>query len=446
MSLDSKIFASNFPFSPKCTPFFYGWVVFFASICARIVSVPGHSVGICPFTEALIENLHISRVHFSNIFFFATLFSTLLLPLFGIVFDRIGIRRAMTYSSLILGLTLISIGHSHSAIALLADYTSPFVAVTCIFFPGLFLLKLFGQNLIPLASRMALLHWYDKKGCTITGISGVFVSFTFGCAPKIIHLLIEKLGYLAAWEALGATILFIFLPIIWALCRDNPLSIGISMDGFKTEHDTADGEISKAKNTNIFKDYTLRQALHAFDFWIFIAAVSLSTFTATGLNIHIVDVFREAHACIANSLNIFPIIALISAISGVLFSIFLDRFSINYCLVAIFSTNAALVFFLENVSRPWGLWSFILLCGFNWSLYGIAYAAPWPKLFGRKYLGRIMSSAALIASFFAAIAPSALSYAQENFGSYFALTRIVFFISMAGFVISIIYTIRKYKL
>ncbi|MDR1366920.1 MAG: MFS transporter [Puniceicoccales bacterium] len=438
MSIESKIFAPHFPFSPKRVPFFYGWIMFFVTICARMVSIPGHSVGLCPFTEVLIRNLQISRVHFSNLFFFATLLSTLLLPFFGTIFDRIGIRRAVTYSALMLGLGLFFMGHIVSIIAALEHYISHFTAVTCILFSGLFLLKLCGQNLIPLASRMMLLYWYDKKSCTMIGIAGVFVSFTFGCSPKIIHILIEKLGYLTAWTMLGFTILLGFLPIIWALCRDNPQSIGINLDGLKTEHSTPKGNGKE----NPSKDYTLCQALKTFDFWIFVLAVSTSTFTSTGLEIHIVDIFREAHAPIANPLNIFPFIAIISAILGVLFSILQDRISIRYCLVAIFLTNAALMFFLEHVSRSWGLGFFIPLSGFNWALYGIASAVPWPKLFGRKYLGRIMSSAALIISFFASIAPSALSYAQKNFGSYFFLTRILFFSSSAGLIISIIYITR----
>ncbi|MDR0418542.1 MAG: MFS transporter [Puniceicoccales bacterium] len=443
MSIESKIFAPNFPFSPKHVPFFYGLVMFFVTICSRMVSIPGHSVGLCPFTEVLIENLQISRVHFSNLFFFATLLSTLLLPFFGTIFDHIGIRRAVTYSALMLGLGLFFMGHIISAIAALEHYISHFTAVTCILFGGLFLLKLCGQNLIPLASRMMLLYWYDKKSCTMIGISGIFVSFTFGCSPKIIHILIEKLGYLTAWKTLGFTILLGFLPIIWALCRDSPQSIGINLDGLKAEHNTSKENIPAQGNPP--KDYTLCQALKTFDFWIFVLAVSTSTFTSTGLEIHIVDIFREAHALTANPLNIFPFIATISAILGVLFSIFQDRVSIYYCLVAIFLTNAALMFSLENVSKPWGLGFFIPLSGFNWALYGIASAVPWPKLFGRKYLGRIMSSAALIISFFASIAPSALSYAQKNFGSYFFLTRILFLSSTTGLTIAIIYITKRAK-
>jgi MFS family permease len=436
MSFESKIFAPDYPFSPKRVPFFYGWIVFFVSVCTRLVSVPGHGVGLCPFTEELIENLSISRVHFSNLFFFSALLSTLLLPLFGKIFDRMGIRRSVTYSTLVLGLGLLFMGRIVPAIALLGSHTSHFVAVTCLLFWGLFLLKLCGQNLIPLASRMMLLHWYDKKSCTMVGISGIFISLIFGCSPKIIHLLVEKLGYLGAWTALGVVILFGFLPLIWALCRDSPQSIGLSLDGLNAEQNASDEHIA------ISRDFTLRQALGTFDFWMFVLAASLSTFTATGFDIHVVDIFREAHAPIGNPLNIFPFIAVISAISGVLFSILLDRISIHYCLVAIFATNAALMFFMENVSSPQGLGFFIFIIGFNWALYGISAAAPWPKLFGRKYLGQIMSTSALIVSFSASIAPSAFSYAQRDFGSYFALTRIIFFSSLIGLIVSIIYIAR----
>ncbi|MDR1435507.1 MAG: MFS transporter [Puniceicoccales bacterium] len=390
--------------------------------------MPGHTVGISPFVEPLIATLGISRVHWSNIFFTATLLSTLMLPLFGGLFDRIGSRRAATYCGISLGLTLLFLGNMNSIITYSCQFVSPVIATTGTLFVGFFLLKLLGQNLVPLVSRMMVLHWYDNKSCRMVGLSGILVSVIFGPTPRLTQMLITQFGYSHAWKIWGAAVLCLFAPIIWATCRDTPQSIGMELDA-KPQQNIPDHRTAP-------KDKTRRQALASVDFWIFTLATAISIVTTTGIHIHIVDIFRETHSCSSDTMGIFIPMAIVSATGSFLFGAIFDRISIYYCLLAIFAANALTMESLEYVSLWWGLYLFIFFSGINLALYGIIFSVPWPKLFGRKHLGQIMSAVAFIVLIFGAIAPSIFAYARA-FGSYLFATRSLLALSGLGFLISL---------
>ncbi|MDR2807009.1 MAG: MFS transporter [Puniceicoccales bacterium] len=435
--MESKFFSPHFPFSPYRIPFFYGQIIFFSSLCGRIISIPGHTVGICPFTEPLITTLEISRIYLSNIFSLATLFSISVLPIFGGLFDRIGIRRGATYSGFFFGLTLLFLGNMNRMIAFFSKVMALEVAKACILFLGFFLLRLLGQNLIPLVSRMMLLHWYDQRSCTMIGLTGIFISILFGPAPQLIQMGIERWGYANTWIILGIAILLLFVPVIWATCRDRPMPSVIK------ESDTYSGFQRIISDTQTpFEGKTLQQALNTFDFWIFVFAIANSTLTTTGIQIHMVDIFREAHAYTSQTMGIFLPMAIVSANFSFLCGILLDKLSIHYCLLGIFLANALIMGSLEYISSRWGLYLFIFSSGLNLALYGITFSAPWPRLFGRQHLGRIMSAVTSIVLIFAAIAPSIFAYARQ-WGSYFLATRTLFMLSGLGFLSALLKMCRK---
>ena len=431
----SKVFAPNFPFHPKNCPIFYGWIILFCAICTRIISIPGYTVGICPFIEPLIKNLGISRNSLSNIFLFATLSSTLILPSLGKIFDRVGVRKSITYSSLFFGISIYFLGNIPVLVRCLSSFLTNSTATITALLLGIFLLKLFGQGSIPLASRMMLLHWYDKKSCTMLGITGVFISAIFGVAPKIIDMLVKKYGYLQTWTIMAFIILTTFVPLIWAICRDNPQQVGLELDGQASKN-------SDELCTSSSK--TLDQAVRTFDFWIFVIAASNTIFLTTGLQIHIVDIFREAQADTNYAMGIFIPISIFSAIGGIL-SILQDKISIKYCLIAIFLTHFLLLISIEWLGSSIGLGIFAILFGGTWALHGIVFSAPWPKLFGRKHLGHIMSTVSLISAIFSSIAPSVMSYTKHYGGSYFLATRTVAVLSLIYLAVSVIYIIKTRK-
>lgn len=67
---------NNFPIRPEKVPFFYGWVILFASTAGVLASTPGQTMGIATFTEYLLENIHISRNQISVAYMIGTIASS----------------------------------------------------------------------------------------------------------------------------------------------------------------------------------------------------------------------------------------------------------------------------------------------------------------------------------------------------------------------------------
>jgi hypothetical protein len=120
----------------------------------------------------------------------------------------------------------------------------------------------------------------------------------------------------------------------------------------------------------------------------------------------------------------------------------LDKIPVRFALLATFLVGIFIAIFSEYIISPAGLYIWIFFFGVNWALYGIVFSVPWPKLFGRKHLGQIMSMVSAIALLFAAIAPSIFAYARQ-FGSYFWVTRLLLASSCIGFLVSAVHLWRQ---
>src|SRR6056297_61305 len=97
----------TFPFSPKQSPFFYGWTILFVGSIGMLMSIPGQTVGVSVFTDFLIEVLGLTRNAVSIAYLVGTVGSAFLLSAGGRAYDRLGARVTGVIVSLLLGVTLV---------------------------------------------------------------------------------------------------------------------------------------------------------------------------------------------------------------------------------------------------------------------------------------------------------------------------------------------------
>ncbi|MDD4426030.1 MAG: hypothetical protein PHS40_08900, partial [Mariniphaga sp.] len=71
------------PFNPQKVPFFYGWIILFASIVGVLASAPGQTMGVSTFTDYLIDSIRISRNQISSAYMIGTIGSSFLLTWAG---------------------------------------------------------------------------------------------------------------------------------------------------------------------------------------------------------------------------------------------------------------------------------------------------------------------------------------------------------------------------
>ncbi len=97
----------HIPLAPRRYPFFYGWLILPLGAIGFLMSSPGQTYGVSPFTDSLIAALGLTRVQLSLAYMIGTIGSSLCLTHAGRAYDRFGTRVVAPASSLLLGTVLV---------------------------------------------------------------------------------------------------------------------------------------------------------------------------------------------------------------------------------------------------------------------------------------------------------------------------------------------------
>ncbi|MBT7372315.1 MAG: MFS transporter, partial [Gammaproteobacteria bacterium] len=62
--------STTWPFDPRRSPVYYGWVVWLFSTVGFLFSIPGQTMGMAVFTDPFIEVLGLSRTQLSMAYLF----------------------------------------------------------------------------------------------------------------------------------------------------------------------------------------------------------------------------------------------------------------------------------------------------------------------------------------------------------------------------------------
>ncbi|MFA7566902.1 MAG: MFS transporter [Alkalispirochaeta sp.] len=404
------------PFAPSSTRFFYGWIILAVGTVGVLMSAPGQTVGVSPFTDFLIRDLGISRINLSLAYLIGTLTSSLILTHAGRIYDLHGARLVGTVVTVALGLVLITlslvpelVGGLTKVIPVLPVVPTAFVIVTV----GFFLLRFFGQGVLALVARNMVLKWFETRRGLANALVGVATTVGFSSSPVIFNAMIGRFGWQGAWRILGLVIAVPFAIVFLVFSRDNPRECGLLPDG---------GFVPKpgrrAPEMYPSAEFTLREAQGTLTFWVFTAIVTLSSMYFTGLTFHIVSVFDEVGMSRVQAVAIFlpaSVIALGLNLFGGWISDFikLKYLAMVQLLGMLLSTVA--VFYL---STPLTVLLLIVGNGINSGMFGIVVNVPWPRFFGTTHLGRISGFSMGWTVAGSAVGPYFFSVALALFGTY----------------------------
>jgi len=261
----STVFKTNFPFIPSRFPVFYGWVIVVVTTFGIMSSIPGQTMGVGVYTDFLIQSTHLSRMQISMAYMTGTILSSLLLPLAGRYYDLLGARIMIVFAGLGLGFSLLLFSQASTLIQLLqsifpgvSNLSSELFVMTVIFL----LLRQFGQGIMSMVSRNTLAKWFERRRGLVSGISGIFVSFSFSGAPLFMNIFIEDYGNSGSMVRMALIFGFGMAFVGWLFFRDNPEDCELLMDGKKIS-------TMETANLPVEPEVTLKEALRTYNFWIF---------------------------------------------------------------------------------------------------------------------------------------------------------------------------------
>jgi OFA family oxalate/formate antiporter-like MFS transporter len=403
----------NWPFDPRRSPIFYGWVVWLFSTAGFLFSIPGQTMGMAVFTDTFIEVLDLSRTQVSMAYLVGTVASSLFLTRAGRWYDRFGGRVMIAGSAAALGLMVLLISGVDVLSAVLGGSTFVTFALLLIAFFGV---RFFGQGVLTSCSRNVLLMWFVKRRGLVSGIRSVFVSFGFAIAPLAIALLISSLGWRGALWFMGLTVGLVFAALALVFIRDNPASCGLQADG----GDPADHSSLLLEAPSKTIDEARRSPI----FWIYALSLGMHALFGTALTFHVVAVFAESGLSAETAFGYFLPAAVFSTASNLIASSFVDRRTLKPFLVVMLSALSFGAVGLINLEQTWGYWVLAGGFGVGGGLWGVVSNLAFIRFFGPLHLGAVSGFNASISVFASAIGPAAFSLAVDHLGSYNAAAQI----------------------
>jgi len=405
----------DWPFRPAALPFYYGWVVLAVGTLGIVLSVPGQTMGVSVFTDALIEATGLTRLEISNAYLLGTLVSGLLLPLGGAWVDRLGARVAVLGACVGLALTLVWLASVDRLAAALAGALPPPVAAWGVLALGFTGIRFTGQGLLTLVSRTMIAHWFERRRGLVSALSGPVVSFSFAGAPLLLALWIGRAGWRGAWLEMALVVGAGMGLLGWLFYRDNPEQCGLRVDGDPPAEQREGGRDAGVPPP---VGFTRGEALRTAAFWLVALGLATHAMVGTGITFHIVDLGAEQGLDRTEAVAIFLPIAVVSTLVGFAAGAALDRFPVRA--VVAFMMLGQLVMFVgvARLGDPWLHAAGVAGWGVAGGCFGPMTTAALPALFGRAHLGAIQGVMMMCLVIGSALGPSALALFRDVLGAY----------------------------
>ncbi|MGI1679061.1 MAG: MFS transporter [Cellvibrionaceae bacterium] len=370
----------------------------------------GQSFFVGFFGEEIQQSLDLSASAYSSAYSLATLVSAITVIWLGGLIDRISLQKYIFFTAV--GLTLATV---------IVSQATNLIVLTV----GLYLLRLFGQALLPHAGATTMARAFDThRGKALSIASSGFPAGEI-VLPILAVSFISAFGWRWTYLSIAIFIVFILLPIlIWlvqfsGLNRFNP--------NIETPQNIDGGE---KKKTGV-RGALLRD----FRYWLALPGLMAGPFVATGIFIHqdyIVTTKDWTATLLATSFVTYGVVHWLSSLaSGVL----VDRFS-AVKLLPFFSIP--LLIALIFVAFVPGWWVAIIMMVFMGMTIGLSppiTGSLWPEMYGTANIGVIRSINVAIMVFATSLSPIlfgvlidldiSLSYILGGCSVYVALSSIL---------------------
>lgn len=401
------------PFAPSRCPIFYGWIIVFAATIGSIFSIPGQTMGFSVFTDVLIKELGLTRVELSLAYCLGTVASGLTLPWLGRLLDRWGERRMAVASVIMTGLVLFYLSKCGIISQVLGQLMPTGIAAFVVISLGFYLIRAAAQGVLSMACRNVIGKWFNYRRGLALAISGILVSFCYSFAPRGLDWLIKLYGYDGAWFVMGVSTIVIMAPLAWLLFRDAPEQDGLEMDGGKVVL-----KESSNPDMHIHREFTRREALRDYSFWVFNLTFSFYGLFATAFTFHILSLAAEYQFADERILSLFVPIAAMSVVTNLIFGAINARLRLKWLLLVMNLGCLSATLGMLCLDKPAGVPAYVIgngiASGGFVSLTGIVF----PRFYGRLHLGAISGvnmSAMVIAS---GLGPLAFGLCHHISGSY----------------------------
>jgi MFS family permease len=386
---------------------YYGWIVLLVAAAAMVGTLPGRTQGLGLITEPLLADLGITRVRYAELNFWATILGSAGAIGVGQLIDRLGSRVVLTTVTVALSLVVCAMSQAASFAALALWVT---------------LTRAFGQSALSVVSIAMVGHWFVRKIDAAMAVYSVVMSIGFMIAFPLVGLLVQRWGWRAAWLTVGCGLLGVLAPISAALVRRGPEACGLAPDGGdvrQSVHIRAEHAEAPSATTG----YVWTEAVRTPAFWIFASGTALYGLVASGIGLFNESILAQRGFSAQTYYQTLVVTALTALVGNFLGGWLATRIRPGRLMaISLFILTGGLVA-LPHVSTQIHVMVWAIAMGLGGGLVMVLFFSVWPRLFGRRHLGRIQGAAQALTVLASALGPLLLAWCVEWTGSYAMMFR-----------------------
>jgi len=403
----------------------YGWVVLMVAAAAMVGSLPGRTQGLGLITEPLLIDLHLDRVRYAQLNFWATLIGSGGAVGIGYAIDRVGSRIVLTTVLAALGgvVCLMSGAGSFATMAVWITLT-----------------RALGQSALSVASLAIVGQWFVRRIDVAMAVYSVAISVGFMAAFPLVGYLVQSWGWRSAWFAIGSAIALLLAPLSLLTVRRSPEAAGMLPDGDDGSADrqlpTSNSQLptfnsqppirrSQLPIASELPGYSWTEALATPSFWVFAVGTALYGRVTSGIGLFNESILSQrgfGPQVYYQTLAVTALTALAGNFAGGWLS---GRVALGRLMAASQFVLAAGLVALPHVSSMVQVMVWASAMGLGGGLVMVLFFSVWGRVFGRRHLGRIQGAAQALTVIASALGPLLLAWCLERTGSYAAIFQIL---------------------
>jgi len=387
---------------------FYGWTILAVAGLGIFASGPGQSHTFSVFVGPIGRDLGLSKAAIAGAYGLATLVAAFLLPKMGRLVDRHGARRMTAIVALLLGVACIAFGAVGGLVSLALGFGA---------------LRFFGQGSLMMCSANVVAQWFSRKRGFAMGLMALGFAASMAVHPPLGQYLIAQFGWRWAWVILGLTTWLLLLPPVLLLMIDKPEDRGLRPDG--------EAAPAAGAGTAAIDGLDLPAALRTPTFFLLTAGWFSMAMLVTTLHFYQVSILTAQGVAAAIAARVFPVSALVLAVSMPLVGRMFDRVRTRYVFAAGLLVMAAALFGVTLVDSLPSAIVYAALFGLNNAFSLTMFGYLMPRYFGRKHVGTLQGTGQMVAVVGASLGPLPVGFAFDYLGSPTLVLRLLALIPIA---------------
>ena len=333
------------------SPLFFGWYVVAAVTFIAFVNTGSRSsFGI--FVIPMSEEFGWNRLTISSVAALGAIVGGAAQPFLGYAFDRVGARKVIVTSLVVVGLATAALGLTFNFIFLLLV----FGFVTSISNSG-----------AALARGALLARWFVRKRATVVSVGAVGTSAGSLLLVPFAMFLLQATGgnWRITWAALGLIILVLAVPLGFLFIRDDPSKVGLKPYGEHDPSEDAAADRSRHRRGPLEVD-AWSESFRSPPIWQMSGAFFVCGFTTLIMSVHFVPYAIDIGVSPGLAATIFGIMMGLNVLGGLGSGMLADRFGRKNLLAAAYFIRGCGYIALLLAPSTLGLWLFAGFAGMSW--------------------------------------------------------------------------------